>query len=572
VLQLAAGTGALAALFGKSPFTMAYAQDHEQLPIGMNLAGIADWEQGFPFLNLMWGARVWLTKNISGHGPWDTEMAAKLDMDEDGYPLEVPFKPEGTSEAQYVFTLLPSTLKPGKYVILYDGEGKFGASIGTRIISAQPGRVEITMQHGGLDHIEELSIRQSVRGDHIRNIRILPIEDELADLEKNPFRPEFLEFCKPWHCLRFMDWLSTNASIDSSWAARKRRSFYTQVGTSGDVLGMFGPALPEWQRKWGSGLAIEICLQLANLTRTDAWLCVPHLADDEYIAEMAKLVKAQLDPSLKVYVEFSNEIWNWQFLQTHWMLKSELAGDLVAAAGANPPWEGGRKPEQFRNGIVIDGAGQGVDHPERTGALFRRCFRIWEEVFTGADRQRLIRACAVQSSWGDTINRTLNWVIKNGGCDVLSPAGYFGPDEETYKRWDAEGDKLTADDVIEDMRIAVTRHAAELVENAAYAEKAGVGLAIYEGGQHIQPEGQVEKAYNPALGAAQKHPAMYDLYRELLDHYAKAGCDLFCAFNSVGGQGSRWGSWGHIERYGQDPDEVPKYRAIVDANTPRAER
>ena len=407
----------------------------------------------------------------------------------------------------------------------------------------------------------------------MRNVRILPIAHEKADLAANPFRPEVLEFCKPWHCLRFMDWLGTNNSINQRWSTRKRRTFYTQVGTDGDVLGFFGAPLPAWQRKWASGVAIELCVQLANLTKTDAWLCVPHLADDEYILEMAKLVKAQLDPSLKVYVEFSNEMWNWMFGQATWMLRSELAGDLVAAAGASPPWKGGVRPSAFRDGVVVEGAGEGIDHPERIGALFSRCFKIWEQVFSGADRKRLVRVCAVQAAWLDTASRTLSWVTRNGGADALAPAGYFGPNDEVYARWEAAGATLTADEVIADMRLMIA-DSGKVVDAvyAGLAKEAGIRFITYEGGQHIQPRGQADTPYNPALTAAQTHPLMYDLYRENLDLYAQAGCDLFCAFASVSQQGTRWGSWGHIETYGQDPATAPKYRAILEANAPRASK
>jgi len=571
VLQLTGWAGAMGAMFGKNALLMpqALAAEHAKLPIGMNIAGIADWEPGFPFLNLMWGARIWMTKNLTGRGPWNTDMTGKLELDDDGYPLQLPIKPEGATEPQFVFTILPNTLTPGRYVILYDGEGQFRTVGGTRILRAKPGRIEIYMAHRGGDFIEEISIRKSVRGNHVRNIRIVPIAHEHTDLDKNPFRPEFLEFCKPWHCLRFMDWLSTNNNMNAKWADRKRRTFYTQVGSGGDVFGMLGAPTPAWHRKWSSGVAIEICVQLANLTKTDAWLCVPHLADDEYIAEMAKLVKERLDPSLKVYVEFSNELWNWIFMQSQWMIRSELAGDLVVAAGSRPPWKGGVKPTEFRKGIVVADSDQGSDHPERTAALFRRCFQIWENVFNGADRERLVRVCAVQSSWPGTVKRTLNWVMKNGGCDALAPGGYFGPNEDIYKRWGAKGAKLTADDVIADMRLAIEENAKELELNASYAKKAGVRLVVYEGGQHIQSKGQAEHPYNPALGAVQKHPAMYELYRQHLDHYAKAGCDMFGAFSSVGRQGLRWGSWGHLEYYGQNPAEMPKYQAIIKANTER---
>ena len=572
ILRLAAGCAAgsaLGSVLGNSALGSLPARAaNDELPIGMNMAGIADWEHGFPFLNLMWGARIWLTRNLTGDGPWNTELTGQMEMDENGYPLEVPFRAKaGESKAQYVFTILPNVLTPGTYVILYDGAGEFGANEGTRLVSAKPGRVVISMKHG--EPLEVISIRRSERGNHVRNVRVLPLEHEKADLASNPFRPDVLEFCKPWHCLRFMDWLSTNNSVNRTWADRKRRTFYTQCGTSGDALGMTGAATPAWQRKWSSGIAIELCLQLANQTRSAAWLCVPHLVDDDYITEMAKLVKAQLDPSLKVYVEFSNEIWNWQFLQAGWMLRSELAAGLVEAAGAPPPWKGGARPRQFANGIVAPGAGEGSNHPERTGALFRRCFKLWEDVFTGADRDRLVRVCAVQADWGDTVHRTLSWVMQNGGCDALAPAGYFGPNEAVYAKWDAAGARLTTDDVVSDMRPMIAEAGKWLMLNAEMARQAGVRLVVYEGGQHIQPSGQAEKPYGPALRAVQKHPAMLQLYRENLKLYAKEGCDLFCAFNSVGRQGTRWGSWGHAERYGQNPAEMPKYKALLEANSAR---
>lgn len=544
------------------------ASEHEKLPIGMNLTGINDWEPGFPFLNLMWGARVWLTRNVSGDGPFNSELEGDLDLDPDGYPLEIPFRPPAPHPPSYVFTLLPNTLSQGKYVILYDGEGEIGVGGGSRVSEAAPGRIVISMTHRGGDLLEEISIRRSVHGNHVRNIRVLPLAQEHADLDRNPFRPEFVDFCRPWHCLRFMDWLGTNDSINRHWEERKRRSFYTQVGAQGDVLGLTAPPLRSSMRRWPSGVAIELCIQIANLAKTDAWVCVPHLADDAYIRQLAEMVKERLDPQQKVYVEFSNEIWNWQFSQAQWMLRSELAGDLVASKGSPQPWKDARRPARFQDGVVVSGEGEGADHPERIAALFRRCFGIWEDVFQGADRKRLVRVCAVQTGWPETAQRTLSWVAKNGGCDALAPTGYFGPNEEIYKRWDAAGSGLSADDVIAGMHAVVAAQREVIATMRSYANDAAVRLVVYEGGQHIQPQDQTERPYNPALAAAQKHPRMYDLYRELLDEFARADCSLFCAFGSVSRQGTRWGSWGHIEEYGQDPNVMPKYRALLDANLP----
>lgn len=545
------------------------ASEYGKLPMGMNLTSINDWEPGFPFLNLMWGARVWLTRALSGDGPFNSELEEYVDLDPDGYPLEIPFRPPAPHLPSYVFTLLPNTLAPGTYVILYDGDGQIAVDGGSRILEAAPGRIVISMAHRGGDRLEELSIRRSKRGDHVRNVRVLPLAHEHADLDRNPFVPEFVDFCRPWHCLRFMDWLGTNDSVNRRWELRKRRSFYTQVGVEGDLLGLSGSPLKTSMRRWPSGVAVELCVQLANLVKTDAWICVPHLADDDYIRQMAELIKNSLDPQLKVYVEFSNEIWNWQFSQAQWMLRSELAGDLVASHGERQPWKDGRRPARFEDGIVVAGEGEGADHPHRIAALFRRCFRIWEEVFDGADRERLVRVCAVQAGWAETAHRTLSWVMRNGGCDALAPSGYFGANDEIYKRWDVAGSALTPEDVIADMRTVVEAQRQVTAEMKSFASEAGVRLVVYEGGQHIQPQQQDEKPYNHALAAVQKHPAMYDLYREHLTEFARAGCSLFCAFSSVSRQGTRWGSWGHVEAYGQDPAVMPKYRAILDANIER---
>ncbi|MEM6495865.1 MAG: hypothetical protein AAF709_03960 [Pseudomonadota bacterium] len=567
LLRYAKRIGLLSTASATLPLLTAPSQATERglLPIGMNLSGISDFGPGFPFLNLMWGARPWLTRSARGEGPWSTGLTQHLEMDENGYPLEVPFRAPGVAQAQTVFTIVPNTLKRGRYVLLYDGEGKISTNSVTRILDSRPGRIEIFMAHRSDDDVVEvLEIRESQRGNHIRNMRLLAIEHEHADLTQNPFRQETLDYCKQWHCLRFMDWLGTNGSLNQSWEKRQRPDFYTQVGRSGDLIGIHNDAMPEWEARWSSGVAIELCIQLANAVKRDAWFCVPHLADDTYIKKMAELVRDRLDPSLKVYVEFSNEIWNWQFVQSHWMLRSALAGKLVTEQGGPPPWEGGVTPQRFRNGIAIDVGGD--LHPERTGALFRRCFRIWESVFKGENRKRLVRVCAVQNGWHDTARRTLDWVMKNGGCDALSPGGYFGPDEEIYRDWEARGASLTAEKVLSDMQRSIAVNAEQLKVYADTAKQAGVELVIYEGGQHIQPLHQQETPYNAALADAQKQPEMYQRYIEHLKHYANSGCTMFCAYSSVSKQGSRYGSWGHLERYDQPPSEMPKQRALLDAN------
>ena len=525
-----------------------------KLPIGMNLTGIADWEPGFPFRNLMWGARAWSTRNASGHGPWDTKQAEAFKFDGNGYPTEAPIRVADLKEPQVPFTLLPNVRKPGQYVLLYDGEGEFQGVMGVKILSVQPGRILLEMAHKrGL--VGGLAIVRSRLDNHVRNMRVLPLEDEKADLGHNPFLTEFLDFCRPFHSLRFMDWAATNGSLEEVWADRKMPTFYTMVGESGDAEGLWGPKPAGFIRRLSGGVSIEVMLHLANLLQIDPWLCVPHRASDEYIDEYAKLVKERLDPRLKVYVECSNEMWNWGFQQAQWMIRSRLAGELIERKGVRA-WES-------------PSAATGTNHPERIGALFRRTFEHWEKHWTGRDRQRLIRVCAVQAAWTEAAERTARWCYENGGADVISPAGYVGPSDREYKKWSQRGEALTVDELFTDMKAILERESALLRAQAALARKYGMGYVTYEGGQHLQPESQSDQPYSRVLHAAQSHPGMYDIYIDNLRLHSELGCDLFCAFASISEQGTRWGSWGAKASYDQPLSEAPKMRALLDCNMPR---
>jgi hypothetical protein len=530
--------------------TVALGKSFPRLPIGMNLNGIADWEPGFPFRNLFWGARSWMTRNLDGSEPFNTETHTAFQYDDDGYPLQVPIAVSGQQQPQTVFTLLPNVRKAGVYVLLYDGEGEIGGYGATKIISQRKGRVMLHMRHARGQAYEGIVIRQSVRGNHIRNIRLIAIADENVDLDKSPFLPEFLDFCRPFHCLRFMDWGATNNSLEEEWASRKRPTFYTMVGATGDPDGRWGPPPGAFKMMYSGGVAIEIMIKLCNELKIDPWFCIPHRATDHYIAEFAKLVRTQLAPQRKVYVEYSNELWNWSFHQAGWMLRSPLAGALVEAKGGTP-WKDAAKTE-------------GRDHPERIGALFRRAFRIWENEWSGPDQQRLRRVCTVQAAWFDASHRTIRWCVENGGADIVSPAAYVGPDDAIYADWATAGTSLTAEQVISSVRFSsdIARAHSSIARIVRYGASLGLKYAAYEGGQHIQPKGQADLPYNPALAAAQSHPAMYDLYLELLRFHRDLGCELFCHFSSVSKQGSRWGSWGSKGDYDEPDAASPKMRAL----------
>ena len=70
-------------------------------------------------------------------------------------------------------------------------------------------------------------------------------------------------------------------------------------------------------RVWGGffGVPWEVEIQLANAVGADPWFSIPHIADNNYITQLATLAHNTLNKSQQVYVEFSNEVWNGGFRQ-----------------------------------------------------------------------------------------------------------------------------------------------------------------------------------------------------------------------------------------------------------------
>jgi len=160
--------------------------------------------------------------------------------------------------------------------------------------------------------------------------------------------------------------------------------------------------------------------------------------------------------------------------------------------------------------------------------------------------------------------------MEHGGADALSPGGYVGPNERIYARWETAGASLTPEQVIADLNEAFEQDSAKWTRSiAAIAKQYKLRFVVYEGGQHVQPQDQREMPYMPALKAAQYNPEMYKIYIKNFALHQQLGCELFCAFGSISRQGLRWGSWGHQEYYGQPRSEIPKYGALLDANTPK---
>jgi hypothetical protein len=101
---------------------------------------------------------------------------------------------------------------------------------------------------------------------------------------------------------------------------------------SNDNNGVFYPTRVEWSQRrtmnaatWendntGMENAIpwEVIVDVANISKMDLWINVPIAASDNYVQQLAAFIKNRLNPDRTLYVEYSNEVWNWGFPQSWW--------------------------------------------------------------------------------------------------------------------------------------------------------------------------------------------------------------------------------------------------------------
>ncbi|MDQ3002680.1 MAG: hypothetical protein M3Y08_15625 [Fibrobacterota bacterium] len=336
----------------------AQSQTVPKLPIGMNIQTNCYYCQPI-FLDAMKASGTWITFNAEGDSPWDTGLRDSLPADSNGYLLELPF-PVG-SKPQIVRSML-NDFYQGDYAVLHDGEGDL--SIGGRTSTRKDGILHVELSGKGQN--VWLNIHRSKKGNPVRNLRILPAA-QVSAATVPTFHPGFLKGLGSMQALRLMDWMNINASSQKKWADKVKVSEYTQAGER--------------------GISIEYALELANLLKSDPWFSMPHQADDDYILRFSRLVKEKLHPSLKVYVEYSNEVWNWQFEQAHWIGKN--------AAGADPAISAALR--QVGKTYCQDEAA--YCHPEKDAHMMDRTFRLWRNVYSGADTARMVRVAAVQHAW-----------------------------------------------------------------------------------------------------------------------------------------------------------------------------
>lgn len=307
----------------------------------------------------------------------------------------------------------------------------------------------------------------------------------------NPWRPELLDDLAPYQVLRFMDWNLTNDSNNpqAHWNTRSQKTAAQKE-----------PIAFEWQ--------IDLC----NRTHKDYWLTVPHEATASDWPKLAQLVHDQLDTSLRVYLEFSNEVWNSSFAQ-HAYATSQAQSLGLAGSDAAASY------------YVYASV---------------RLYEAFEAVF-GKGSPRLVKVLSGQAAWTGPcqahVKALTDTKINPNGTkpDVYAIAPYFS------------GTSIQA---LSDSLATVTQWT---TDSHACAAMAGLPLISYEGGSDSYA------ASGNGCTTLQHDPGMHDLYTKYLDGISAAKLSgPFMQYTHTGA------CWGLKQKTGDPLSSSPKYKGVLD--------
>lgn len=535
-------------------------------PMGGNLDFPGDWSEEYPFIDLLKNSRNWSAicpKSNRSCYPKNEEMEDKgidfIQMDDQGWVTTLQAKHDPNVVFDNVETIFLSLdpknpLPEKRFYVFYEGEGTldYRLSVQKNEELSQPGRdvIEITEDDGyALLKIRETDPQNT--GNYLRNIRIIRA-DHLDEYEAGEtiFNPDFLKHIENYKALRFMDWMITNNSDEKEWRDRPKPNQISYISHYIPEKGVV------------RGYPIEIMTALANRIQAYPWFSIPHQATDEYIREFAKLVNAELDPELKVYVEHSNEVWNWGFPQSKYAVNQ-----------ARDRWGKNDKGE-------YDGDGWMQYHGMKTAQICQ----AWKQEL-GSDR--VVCVLGIQTGWKGLEDSALDCPLYvaegnspcwQSGIDALGVTGYFSgylqkkENVELIQSWLDRGDSESAlnrafqqlefgniegieggSDNLKDS-IAAGKENFQYFQNVA--QEKNLDVVWYEGGTHFESSGN--DRVDRFLKDIAQHEKMYDLYMKLFDTWKKSGGQLIMMWGGIGAD-SRWSF-----KHSLDDTDHPKWRAMMD--------
>ncbi len=497
------------------------------LSVGINMEGVADWSGGSQFVDVMKASRHFGSVNT----PWDE--AAKVDAngwplqdagvvaltaltDAAGHPLDLgAYQLSFTGQATVTVGFVPNGVSNTHYDLATN------TTVATVTIPANTGAAQAGIF---LSFANSRRLPTDAPGTGVTNVslirpRLAPNGQPWWTTSGQTFTTPWLDLLAPFSTLRAMDWASTNNSPVTSWRSRTLSTWSSQAQSSGV--------------SWG------YVIQLANQLHKDLWVNIPDQASDDYINQMAALFGATFDPTLHLYLEYSNEVWNYSFQQAG---RNQAAAEAEVKANPNSrlAWQ---CLTDYNDCRWIWGERRIGVQTAKIYAAFRKAF--------GAHAANLRPIFATQVGNGYVLANVLPMLDHFYGIhNVL-----WGVAQAPYWSGDNTLDGLTKTQELANAEAnRLTLSAPEALFSA---------WSLYYGLQNVTYEGGPGMSGTPSLDAkiaANRDPAMGAQVTAALRQAAGAGVSLYNYFSSSGIPG-QYGMWGAAETV-FDVSQ-PKYQALL---------
>ncbi|MHB1140310.1 MAG: carbohydrate-binding protein [Sulfuricaulis sp.] len=471
------------------------------VPLGVNLEIVSDWGRSIMFADAMKHARHWGSINV----PHDEQAS----VDPDGWP---------TGDAGVVImTDMPHMA--GVYKLSFTGRAAVEPVARNDLTTCVQNMVYNASTNTSTADIvlgpneTQLFLVFTGTSGGVKNVKLM----RPGHLPTDIFSKPFLDRLAMFQVLRFIDYSNTIGNPQVNWSDRTLPTRATQAG----------PA----------GAAWEHAIELANLTGKDPWINIPDQATDHYVRQLALLFKNNLAPDRKLYVEWSNEVWNDIFIQAQ---RNYGATNAEIATG----W----------SNLNYDGETNLVHLAwRRTARRAKEVSDIFRSVFGDAAMMTRVRpVLAGQLARPAVITQGLEFIANVFGPPAryfyaVAPAVYFDIDNST--RTD-----LTVDQIFTELPAQVTALKNNVLLYTVWAQHYKLKNMAYEGGPHLTGN----ESLNAKL-AANRDPRMQNLIIQLYNDWFSSGGDLFLHY-SLASKWGQYGSWGLNDDITQPTG--PKWGAI----------
>ncbi len=522
--------------------------------LGYNTSGLHHLASSNPFSDIFKISRGWITScefdwqrnrpidpGCSRKSSFNTHESEKVSVDRNGWPTRLPARGERpTFTSINAIWDLPDTFPLGRHFVTYQGDADIKVLGDVQIIRQIPGRIDFNLRSAKRNlrlHITRINPK-----NHIRNIKVIP-QKYASTYTRQAFNQDYLRSVRPFNAIRFMPWQNTKDTNLSQWRDRTtpQSAFYNG----------------------NAGMPVETMVDLANAAHAAPWFSMPHKATNDFMRNFAQTVKARLNPHQKVYVEYSNEVWNSMYPATHYAAQQGLK-----------LWPRGKleikNPGTRRLFLALN---FNAKRSKEMCNIFKQSL--------GNRAVCVVSAYASAPKMGEEL---MSCPLAGGNCyksfDAYAVAPYFGDyiaraeNRALVKRWANQGNAGVNQLFREILQggLAKDKVAGGAIENTieervkknvALARKYGVKLLAYEGGQHLLRVDRPHVIHDPKIfhlfANANRHPQMGNAYTKYLRAWNRAGGGLLMHFNGIAAIDDR-NYFPMLEKSGT---RTPKYNAMI---------